>query len=363
MALSWAAASAPGPVEAPRPLRPVRVAVAGLEGAGIAHLAALAMVPDCTLAGVVDSDSRRAATARGMGFHVPRYADTRALLAKERPDALIIAAPPDRHLALAGPALSAGVPVLLNRPLAHTLADAEALVSAAAAANVPLACAHTLAYDPVFDAANNAVHSGAIGVIGQARSSMYVSEVFAARKGWRYDPARSGGGVVANLSIDVLFLLDWMLGPMVEARATWNKLYGEAEDELHGMMKLASGSEVGLDSSWSVPGYRRSAVVIEIEGSNGRLLVSDDAFELELAAGRGLWSAGHTRRGRGELPHPARFDCDGEALYLQDAMFLAWVTGGPEPPSSGAAALRAQRVMDALYRSAAKGGTTVEVAG
>src|SRR5262249_42172329 len=154
---------------------------------------------------------------------------------------LIVAAPPDRHLALAGPALSAGVPVLLNRPLAHTLADAEALVSAATGAGVPLACGHTLAYEPVFATASAAVHAGVLGTIRQARSSMYLSEVFAARKSWRYDPARSGGGVVANASIDLLFLLLGALGPAVEARATWNKLYGAAEDELHAMLRLASG--------------------------------------------------------------------------------------------------------------------------
>jgi len=361
MSLAWPANSAEAFDAAPRPLRPVRVAVAGLEGPGIDHLAALAMVPDCTLAAVIETDARLVAAARGLGFHVPRFADVRALLEKEKLDALVVAASPDEHLEIAGPALSAGVPVLLNRPLAHTLADAEALVSAAASAHVPLACGHALAYEPVFAAAHYAVRGGALGTIRQARSSMYVSEVFAPRKGWRYDPARSGGGVVANASIDLLFMLDRALGPVVECHATWNKLFGDAEDELHGMMKVANGVEVGFDCSWSVPGYRRSAVVVEVEGTNGRLLVSDDALELEIAQGMGGWPGGTTRKRRGEFPQPARFDYQGEALYLQNASFLAWVTGGPEPPSAGAASLRAHRVMDALYRSAAKGGSPVEV--
>jgi predicted dehydrogenase len=259
-------------------------------------------------------------------------------------------------------ALEAGAAVFVEKPLTHTLADAEKLAELAAEKRRPVSCGFTLAYLPVFATAQHALATGAVGAIKQARSSMYLSQVFSPRKGWMYERARSGGGVVANISSHLLFLLEWYLGTPVEVTATANRIYGEVEDELHGMMRLASGAQVGFDSSWSVPGYPLSAVVIEIEGDNGKLLVSNDALELELLSARGGWPAGHTRLRHAELPQPARFDVNGEGYYLEDAAFLRWATGGLAPPSTVDAALRVQRVMDALYRSADDGGKLKQVA-
>jgi predicted dehydrogenase len=112
-----------------------------------------------------------------------------------------------------------------------------------------------------------------------------------------------------------------------------------------------------------VPGYPLSAVVIELDGENGKLLISNDAFELDLTEARDGWPAGHTRLGHAELPQPARFDVNGEGYYLEDAAFLAWATGGPPPPTTVEAALSVQRAMDALYRSAAAGGEAMRVVG
>lgn len=341
--------------------RGLRVAVAGLGRVGVSHLATLAMVPDCEVVGVVEPDGSLARGARGIGWKVPRHLDVASLLAAGPLDALFVSAPPDQHLDLARPALAAGVAVFVDKPFTHALADAEALVAAASAAGRPLAAGYSLVYEPVFAAACAAVAADALGRIRHARCSMYVSEVFEPRHGWRYERARGGGGVVANVSSELLFLVDACLGQPVEVRATWNQIYGEVEDELHAMMRYASGVEVGFDCSWSVPGYARPAVVVELEGDNGKLLVSDDAFELDLEQDRGGYAKGHTTRRAADLAQAARFDLDGEALYLQDAAFLAWVAGGPAPPSEATAALRVQRLVHTLYRSASQNGAAIGI--
>src|SRR5439155_1438283 len=91
---------------------------------------------------------------------------------------------------------------------------------------------------------------------------------------------------------DLLFVLLWLLGPPVLVRATSRRFYGPFEDEIHTMMALPGGAEVGLDCSWSVPGYPRQSSVIEAEGANGKMLISDDALEVELASGHGPLPSG-----------------------------------------------------------------------
>lgn len=353
--------AAADPAATPRPLRPVRVAVVGLGKMGVVHTAVLSMIPDCEVVGLSDRHAPLGRSLRGMGHRAPFFSSAAKMIEKTAPDAVFVCTQPDAHYPVAKLALEAGCAVFVEKPLAHTLADAEALAALAASKGRAVACGFTLAYVPIFAAARQAVAAGALGAILQARSSMYLSQTFGPRKGWMYDPERSGGGVVANVSSHLLFLLQWMLGTPVQVRATWNRFFSRVEDELHGMMRLSGGAEVGFDSSWSVPGYPYSATVIEIDGTNGRLLVSNDALELELGAAAGGYPAGPTRLREADLPQPARFYLNGEGYYLEDAAFLQWATGGPAPPITVEAAVNVQRVMTALYASARDGGREVQV--
>ncbi|NOT33354.1 MAG: NAD(P)H-binding protein [Candidatus Eisenbacteria bacterium] len=345
----------------PRPLRKVRVGVVGLGKMGVAHTTVLSMIPDCEVVGLVDHHPGLAKSLQGMGHRAPYFKSVDALIDRAAPDAIFVCTPQNSHLAVSRLALEGGCAVFVEKPLAHTLEEGEKLAELAAEKRRPVGCGFTLAYLPVFAAGQHALATGALGAVRQARSSMYLSQVFGPRKGWMYEKSRSGGGVVANISSHLLFLLEWYLGTPVEVRANASRLYGEVEDELHGMMTLASGAEVGFDSSWSVPGYPLSAVVIEIEGENGKLLVSNDALELDLAQAAGGWPAGYSRLRPADLPQPARYDVNGEGYYLEDAAFLAWATGGVAPPTTVDSALRVQRVMDALYRSADQSGERVKV--
>ena len=348
-------------IEAPRPLQPVRVAVIGLGKMGVAHTAVLAAIPDVELVGLSDHHAPLGRSVRGLGHRAPFFEHPAKLIEKTRPDAVFVCTQPDAHRSLAEMALDAGAAVFVEKPLAHTLADAEALAATGARHRKPVACGYNLAFVPIFAAAQHALRAGVIGEVRQARASMYLSQTFGPRKGWMYDPARSGGGVLSNVSSHLLFLLQWMLGTPVEARATWSLFFGEVEDEVRAMMRLANGAEVGFESSWSVSGYPYSAVVIEIEGRNGKMLVSNDGLELELAIPHGDWPAGPSRLREADLPQPARFDVNGESYYLQDAAFLHWATGGAPPPNDVERALTVQRMIDAIYRSAKDQGGPVAV--
>jgi predicted dehydrogenase len=98
--------------------------------------------------------------------------------------------------------------LFVEKPFAHHLDDAEAIAKAAAETGRVVSCGYTLAYLPVFAHAREGV--AALGAIRQARSSMNLSQVFGPRTGWMYDPARSGGGVVMNISSHCP---SWYLGP------------------------------------------------------------------------------------------------------------------------------------------------------
>jgi predicted dehydrogenase/nucleoside-diphosphate-sugar epimerase len=335
--------------------RPLRVALVGLGRMGVAHATVLSMLPDVQLVAAVDSAPAAARQLRGMGFQVPVLATLDAALA-ERLDAAWICTPPDSHLALARACLAAGVAVFIEKPLAQSLDAARALAALATPGAPPVACGYTLAFWPSFVAAGAVLRSGALGAVQRVQSSMHISQVFGPQRGWQYERARSGGGVVANLSSHLLYLLrDWF-GMPSEVRASWQQLYTTVEDELRATLVAPGCAEIQFESSWCVPGYPISVTSATIEGSNGRLTVNNDALLLELASPAAGLPAGATRVVEADLPQPAAFVFNGEAYALEDAHFLRWVSGGAAAPISAAAGLDVQRIMDALYASAAADG-------
>ncbi len=346
-------------LETPRLLAPVRAAVIGLERSGVMHAATLASVTGCELVGLCDPDAAARRAARGIGFQVPEFASIEKLFAKAQPQAVVVTGP-DRVSAIRF-ALENGAAVLADRPLARSADEAAELVRLAEEHGHPLAVAHPTLFHPVFVHTQALLAAGALGAPRQVRASMYVSRVFSAARQSALAPAGASGGVLAHMASDLMVLLIRTLGLPASVKGTRNALYGPLEDELHAMMTYASGAEIGIDCSWSVPGYPRPATVIELEAEDARLLASDDALELELNAPRPDEGRRNVRMGHADLPQLARYDLEGESNYMMDASFLAWASGGSAPVHRAAATLDALRVIDAIYESARDGGKSVAV--
>ena len=343
------------------PLRPVRVAIVGLGRMGVAHGAVLSMIRGAAIVGAVDSHAGAVRRFRGLGFRMGVWPTLDALLAQVKIEAVWVCTPPDTHLAIARRCVEARAAVFVEKPLAHTLEDARALAGLAERSARPIACGYTLAFWPSFVVARRLLEAEVLGPPIRATSSMVASQVSRRQRGWMYERARAGGGVVANLSSHLLFVLRACFGMPSRVRATWRHVHSTVEDEVRATLEMPGCPEVAFESSWCVPGHPVSRTVLTVDGPNGTLRVDNDGLVLDLRAARcGLRSGGTTIR-EADLPQPARFSLNGEAYTLEDAHFLRWVTGGPAPPITAAAGLDVQRIMDALYTSAAADGAATAV--
>jgi predicted dehydrogenase len=132
------------------PVVPLRVAVIGVGHLGRHHARILSSLPGVELAAVVDTNRARAeeiAAANG----TRAVFDAGELLGHV--DAVTIAVPTELHCSIALPFLKAGVPVLVEKPMARTLEEADRLIEAAADAGVVLAVGHTERFNPALAAA------------------------------------------------------------------------------------------------------------------------------------------------------------------------------------------------------------------
>lgn len=128
----------------------MRIAVIGVGHLGRHHARILAGMPGVELVGVVDTNLQRAreiAEAQGT-----RAIDNAALLLGTV-DAVVVATPTESHAAVATPFLEAGIAVLIEKPLARSLAEADALVALARVRGATLAVGHTERFNPAVESA------------------------------------------------------------------------------------------------------------------------------------------------------------------------------------------------------------------
>ena len=130
--------------------RELRMAVVGVGHLGRHHVRLLAAMDGVTLTGVVDTNEARAAEiAAGAG--TTAYTSWREMVGAV--DAVAIAVPTEAHLEVALGFIEAGVHVLVEKPLARSVAEADAMIAAAAARGVRLAVGHTERFNPAVTAA------------------------------------------------------------------------------------------------------------------------------------------------------------------------------------------------------------------
>lgn len=202
----------------------LRVGVIGVGNMGLNHARVYSELDNVQLCAVADDDALRA-TQTANRFHATAYADYRAMLAQEKLDALTIAVPTRTHLAVALDAIEAGVHVLVEKPLAADMAEAEQIVAAARATNVILAVGHIERFNPAVRELKRLIDSGALGNI---------STVIARRVGIM-PPQVKDANVITDLAVHDLDILNYLFGEMpaqvsaVAGNALLEKRYDHAE--------------------------------------------------------------------------------------------------------------------------------------
>jgi predicted dehydrogenase len=178
----------------------VRIAVAGAGIIGRRHIEEIAGSRSATLASIVDPSPAADALAKQYG--VTRYESLEALLARDRPEGIVLATPNAMHVAQGLACIAAGLPALIEKPVGHTLAEGKRLVEAAESAGAKILVGHHRRYSPLLHKVVEIVASGVLGrivaVMGSAVFYKPDSEgYYDGPYEWRKQPG--GGPILLNM--------------------------------------------------------------------------------------------------------------------------------------------------------------------
>ena len=184
------------------------------------HLEAIRAHEGADLVAVCDADTGRVAPVAEQ-YGVPGFGGHRELLEEVRPDVVHICTPHDQHVPVAVDCLDAGVHVLVEKPVAATVAEAERLIEAADRhPEVKAGICLQNRYNVATTAARALLDSGELGAVrgGSATLLWHRGPEYYLSRPWRGRRQESGGGVLINQAIHTLDLLEWLLGDVVDVR-------------------------------------------------------------------------------------------------------------------------------------------------
>ena len=341
---------------------PVKIAVLGAGLIGRRHIEHILAAPEAALHGIVDPSPavRDYALAHNFSWHP----DFKTMLATGRPDALIAATPTRLHVPDGLAAVAAGIPALIEKPLADDLTAGTRLVEAAEKAGVPLLVGHHRRHNPMVRRAREIITSGRLGRIVTVHSffwTMKPDDYFDIA--WRREAG--AGPVLTNLIHDI-DLLRHFCGEIESVQAAQsNMVRGHGVEETAvAILKFVSGALGTVNVSDTVvapwnweqtagenPAYPRTdQSCYNIAGTHGSLCVP----RLE------LWTNG-TERGWLQPLRTERLTApDQDPLRLQIEHFCRVARGEEKPLVSGREGLKTLQVIMAVKQAAA-GGASVRI--
>ncbi|MEV0621222.1 Gfo/Idh/MocA family oxidoreductase [Nonomuraea sp. NPDC050404] len=335
------------------------------------------------------SKERTEAAAAQLGW-ADIETDWRELVKRDDVQIVDICTPGDSHAEIAIAALQAGKHVICEKPLANTVAEAEAMVAAAAAAPGKSMVAFNYRRVPAIALARRYVEEGRIGEIRHVRAQ-YLQDWIVDPEFplvWRLQKDKAGSGALGDIGAHIVDAAHFITGQNVTGvsaltetfvkerplatesaglGATGSAARGEVtvDDAALFIGRMSGGALASFEATRFANG-RKNAMRIEINGSAGSLAFDFEAMnELWLSTGGG----GFERILVTEPDHPyvGAWWPPGHGLGYEHTFtheikdFLEAVGTGADPTPSFADGLRVQRVLEAVERSAADGSRYTNV--
>jgi predicted dehydrogenase len=368
--------------EVPVPKPKLRVAMIGCEFMGRAHANAWRQAPrffelpsEPVLQVLCARDAAKlAAAAPKLGF-ADYTTDWRTALRRPDVDVIDICSPGDSHAEIAIAAAKAGKAVLCEKPLANSVAEAEAMANAVRAAGVPNLVCHNYRRVPAIALAKRMLDEGRLGEIRHFRGAYLQDWIVdpAFPRVWRLEKARAGSGALGDIGSHQVDLARFLLGEIAEVSGLLHTFIAErplpggggrgrvdVDDAALALVRFASGAIGSLEGTRFATG-RKNANRFEINGARGSLAFDLERLnELEIYEEQGASSGFRTVLATDAAhPYVEAWWPPGHLLGYEHSFVhtvadfvRALASGAPAAPSF-ADGLANQRVLAAIERSAA----------
>lgn len=322
--------------------------------AGLRLAPAIRRARESRLVAVLSRTRERAAEAAASFGAERGYSDLDELLRDREVDAVFIATPNSLHAPQAIKAARAGKQVLCEKPMALTVADAQAMIEACRAGGVLLGVGFQMRYHPAAQMARSMVAEGRLGPIALATAQWTVAGVTLDPASWWGDPGMVGGFSIMGCGVHALDLLRFVLGQealRVSALSDGQRPQQPLDTFVTALLEFAGGTRAQMTCGINSYPYAHNDLVLY--GQSGRLDAVDALWDeyrgrLEVVDVRGsaLW-------------HFSAQEPNSDLYMLEVEGFNRAIAAAREPLATGEDGLAMVRLTAAIMESAREGRAVV----
>lgn len=330
----------------------IKIAVIGVGVMGRNHARVANDLPEAKLVAIADVVEETAKQVAEL-YGVPAYTDHKALLKKERPDAVIIATPTREHYRLTLDALDAGCHVLVEKPIASAINEGEAMIEAALDAHRILMVGHIERFNPAVIELKQRLKTGELGCVFQSL----------ARRLGPFPTQILDVGVAVDLATHDIDIMCYLLNDKITRvyAETRRQLHSSHEDLLIGMLHFKSGILGVLEVNWLTPTKIRELYVTGERGMFMLDYLTQDLYFYENAATNTTeWGVLSVMRGVSEGAMIRYAIRKKEPLRAEQEAFLAAIAGEQQQLPRGTESVYALKIALALTKSG-QDGRVIEI--
>lgn len=331
---------------------PLRVAVVGCGWAGRRHALALRGL-GAEVSWLVDVNVQRARVLSASLPGAAATADFGRVLSDSRVDAVVVCLPHALHARFAVESARAGKHVLVEKPLAASLDEADQMIETADRAGVTLMVAENERFKPLNAKLRDLVRSGAIGepALVQATRECYLARSFLAERRWFLDEKAAAGGIMMSGGVHDFEKLRMIVGEIVEvhamrARQRFSEMQGD--DTSVALVRFENGAVGTLVESFLMKSLATASGpevhFLRIDGDLGSAAVLDRQTIRVFSEREGYLLAGGIAQHDVHVP-------DEDSFVVEDEHFLESLRSGSEPLTSGRSQRRPLEIVLAAYQS------------
>jgi len=243
----------------------LKVGVIGSGFMGLTHGEAYQQLHDVAVAGFVGKGAANR-TKLAAQFGTRAYTTMEALLAAEEVDLIDICTPTHLNVDMVRAAAAAGKAILLEKPAALTVAQAEEIQQIVQSAGVPIMVAHVVRFWPEYEKIHEIASTGQLGCLRRASATRICQPPDWTP--WYEDPSQSGG-VPVTLMIHDFDFANWLFGDPAWVMASGHKNPQGAYDDMHALVAYRSGASASFRGSISMPAGYPFTMALRVTGDTG----------------------------------------------------------------------------------------------
>ncbi|MBS7653707.1 MAG: Gfo/Idh/MocA family oxidoreductase [Candidatus Bathyarchaeia archaeon] len=279
------------------------------------------------------------------------YTDYRKMLTEAPIDAVIISTPHYQHYPMALDAIEANKHVLIDKPMAINLKEADEIIREAERKGVKLGVNLQSRFDPTIKKVKEAADAGIFGrlILGEAVIEWFRTKEYYENSAWRGRWSTEGGGVLINQAIHTIDLLLWIMG---SPKCLWAQMGTfahriEVEDLAAAIIRFENGAIGIIQGSTAI--YPGLPTRLEIHGTKGTAIIEGESLKRWSIIGGEDMVSEATKEGLKSWAKPEIVPATNHAALIKD--FAEAILENRKPAVDGVEGRKSLEVIMAIYKS------------